>query len=102
MASLSDQLVKMKVTLAAAGQAADLPPHIQQQIPALATEVQKLESLNQEQEVLKGKLKEATAQVTTQGQATKDLYRRLTLALRAHYGPRSEKLAPFGISAKAK
>jgi hypothetical protein len=98
--SFNDQVAQMKTALAAAGQAADLPPHVQQQIAALAAEVQKLESLNQEQEVLKGKLKETTAKVTAQGQTTRDLYRRLVLALRAHYGPRSEKLAPFGIAVK--
>ena len=50
--------------------------------------------------MLKGKPKEATARVTAQGRTARDLYRRLVLALRAHYGPRSEQLAPFGIAVK--
>ena len=38
--------------------------------------------------------------MTAQGRTTRDLYRRLVLALKARYGPRSEKLAPFGIAVK--
>jgi len=38
--------------------------------------------------------------VTAQGQATRDLYRRLGLALRVHYGPRSQQLEAFGVVVK--
>jgi hypothetical protein len=98
--SLGDRITRMKTAVEAGRQAADLPPHLQQQLTALVAAVQQLETLNQEQEVLKGQLQAATAAVQAQDTATTDLYRRLVLALKAHYGPRSQQLEVFGVVVK--
>ena len=45
--------------------------------------------------MLKGKLKETTARVTAQGRTTRDLYRRLVLALRAHLRPALGAVGPL-------
>ena len=90
----------MKTAVEAGSQTTDLPPHLQQQLTALAAVVQQLEALNQEQEILKGRLQAATESLAAQDAAAQDLYRRLTHALKAHYGPRSQQLEAFGVVVK--